>query len=76
MYLHLEKLQLGSIDVAFKGRQYALKNSARANFFSFFYFYFFLYFRVVFIVNSTAKCLKLYVQVVNSIHLMSAEVRN
>ena len=48
IYFHLKKLQLGPIDAAFQKLQYALKNSARANFF-------------LFIVDLTAKVLKLYV---------------
>ena len=35
IYFHLKKLQLGPIDAAFQKLQYALKNSARANFFLF-----------------------------------------
>ena len=45
IYFHLKKLQLGPIDAAFQELQYALKNSARANFFSFFLL-FLMYFRV------------------------------
>ena len=33
IYFHLKKLQLGPIDAAFQKLQYALKNSARTNFF-------------------------------------------
>ena len=65
IYIHLQKLQLGPIDAAFQKLQYALKNSARANFFSFFNV-----FSTVFIVDLTANFLKLYVQVVNSIHFI------
>ena len=36
IYFHLEKLRLGPIDAALQKLQYALKNSARANFFLFF----------------------------------------
>ena len=75
IYFHLKKLQLGPIDAAFQKLQYALKNSARANFFSF-SFFFFNVFSNNFIVDLTAKFLKLYVQVVNSIHFIWAEVRN
>ena len=75
IYFHLKKLQLGPIDAAFQKLQYALKNSARANFFSFF-LSFSNVFSTVFIVDLTAKFLKLYVQVVNSIHFIWAEVRN
>ena len=32
IYFHLKQLQLGPIDAAFQELQYALKNSARANF--------------------------------------------
>ena len=74
MFLFLKKLQLGPIDAAFQELQYAAQNSARAFFppsFSFFPVFF-----VVFSFNYTAKFLKLYVQVVNSIHSMSAELRN
>ena len=39
IYFHLKKLQLGPIDAAFQKLQYALKNSARANFFLFFFFF-------------------------------------
>jgi hypothetical protein len=39
IYFHSEKLQLGPIDTAFHKLQYALKNSARANFFLFFFFF-------------------------------------
>ena len=67
IYFHLKKLQLGPIDAAFRKLQYALKNSARANFF---FFSFFNVFSTVFIVDLTAKFLKLYVQVVNSIHFI------
>ena len=74
IYFHLKKLQLGPIDAAFQKLQYALKNSARANFFLFFFFS--NVFSSVFIVDLTAKFLKLYVQVVNSIHFIWAEVRN
>ena len=74
IYFHLKKLQLGPIDAAFQELQYAPKNSARANFF--FFSYFSNVFSTVFIVDLTAKFLKLYVQVVNSIHFISAEVRN
>jgi hypothetical protein len=45
IYIHLKKLQLGPIDAAFQKLQYALKNSARADFFSFF-FLFLMYFRL------------------------------
>ena len=45
IYFHLKKLQLGPIDAAFQELQYALKNSARANFFSFFLI-FLMYFRL------------------------------
>ena len=41
IYFHLKKLQLGPIDAAFQKLQYALKNSARANF-----FFFLMYFRL------------------------------
>ena len=44
IYFHLKKLQLGPIDAAFQKLQYALKNSARANFFLFFLL-FLMYFR-------------------------------
>ena len=40
IYFHLKKLQLGPIDAAFQELQYALKNSAHANFFLFFFFFF------------------------------------
>ena len=69
IYFHLKKLQLGPIDAAFQKLQYALKNSARANFFLFFLL-FSNVFSTVFIVDLTAKFLKLYVQVVNSIHFI------
>ena len=69
IYFHLKKLQLGPIDAAFQKLQYALKNSARANFFSFFSS-FSNVFSSVFIVDLTAKFLKLYVQVGNSIHFI------
>ena len=39
IYFHLEKLQLGPIDAALQKLEYALKNSARANFFLFFFFF-------------------------------------
>jgi hypothetical protein len=39
IYILLKKLQLGPIDAAFQKLQYALKNSARANFFLFFFFF-------------------------------------
>ena len=42
IYFHLEKLQLGPIDAALQKLQYALKNSARANFFFLMYFRLFL----------------------------------
>jgi hypothetical protein len=72
IYFHLKKLQLGPIDAAFQELQYALKNSARANFFpSFSSVFFDCFYR-----RSYSKILKLYVQVVNSIHFISAEVRN
>ena len=71
---HLKKLQQGPIDAAFQKLQYALKNSARTNFF--FFSSFSNVFSTVFIVDLTAKFSKLYVQVVNSIHFISAEVRN
>ena len=74
IYFHLEKLRLGPIDAALQKLQYALKNSARANFF--FFFPFSNVFSTVFIVDLTAKFLKLYVQVINSIHFIGAEVRN
>ena len=74
IYFHLKKLQQGPIDAAFQKLQYALKNSARTNFF--FFSSFSNVFSTVFIVDLTAKFLKLYVQVVNSIHFISAEVRN
>ena len=74
IYFHLKKLQLGPIDAAFQELQYALKNSARANFF--FFSSFSSVFLSVFIVDLTAKIFKLCVQVVNSIHFISAEVRN
>ena len=45
IYIHLKKLQLGPIDAAFQKLQYALKNSARANFFLSFSF-FLMYFRL------------------------------
>ena len=45
IFFLLKKLQLGPIDTAFQKLQYALKNSARANFFSFFLL-FLMYFRV------------------------------
>ena len=67
IYFHLKKLQLGPIDAAFQKLQYALKNRVRANFF-FFFSSFSMEFSTVFIVDLTAKKLKLYVQVVNSIH--------
>ena len=44
IYFHLEKLQLGPIDAALQKLQYALKNSARANFS--FFLLFLMYFRV------------------------------
>ena len=80
IYFHLKKLQQGPIDeeplidAAFQKLQYALKNSARTNFF--FFSSFSNVFSTVFIVDLTAKFLKLYVQVVNSKHFISAEVRN
>ena len=40
IYFHLKKLQQGPIDAAFQKLQYALKNSARANFFLFFFFFY------------------------------------
>ena len=58
IYFHLEKLQLGPIDAALQKLQYALKNSF-SNVFS-----------SVFIDDLTAKFLKLYVQVGNSIHFI------
>ena len=67
MLFRSKKLQLGPIDAAFQKLQYALKNSARANFF---FFSSFNVFSTVFIVDLTAKFLKLYVQVVNSIHFI------
>ena len=70
----LKKLQLGPIDAACQELQYALKNSARANVFPFFLI--FPYVSVVFIVDPTAKFLKLYVQAANSMHFISDEVRN
>jgi hypothetical protein len=72
IYILLKKLQLGPIDAAFQKLQYALKNSARANFFSFFSFsnVFSSMFSTVFIVDLAAKFLKLYVQVVHSIHFI------
>ena len=39
IYFHLKKLQLGPIDAAFQKLQYAIKNSARANFFLSFFFF-------------------------------------
>jgi hypothetical protein len=69
IYFHLKKLQLGPIDAAFQKLHIALKNSARANFFSFFSS-FSNVFSTVFIVDLTAKFLKLYVQVGNSIHFI------
>ena len=69
-----KKLHLGPIDAAFQKLQYALKDSARAIFF--FFSSFSNVFSAGFIVDLTAKKLKLYVQVVNSIHFISAEVRN
>jgi hypothetical protein len=47
IYFLLKKLQLGPIDAALQKLEYALKNSARANFFYYFflfliYFYLFL----------------------------------
>ena len=39
IYFHFEKLQLDPIDAALQKLQYALKNSARANFFLFFFFF-------------------------------------
>ena len=68
IYFHLKKLQQGPIDAAFQKLQYALKNSARTNFF--FFSSFSNVFSTVFIVDLTAKFLKLYVQVVNSIHFI------
>ena len=68
IYILLKKLQLGPIDAAFQKLQYALKNSARANFFL--SFSFFNVFSTVFIVDLTANFLKLYVRVVNSIHFI------
>ena len=59
-----KKLQLGPINAAFQKLQYALKNSARAK------KKFSNVFSSVFIVDLTAKFLKLYVQVVNSIHFI------
>jgi hypothetical protein len=73
LFLFLKKLQLGPIDAACQGLQYALQNSARA---ILFLFVFFPHIFLVFIVDPTAKKLKLYVKVVNSIHYISAEVRN
>jgi hypothetical protein len=73
IYFHLKKLELGPIDADFQKLQYALKNSARANFF--FFSSFSNVFLTVFIVDLTAKHLKLYVQVANSMHFISAEVR-
>jgi hypothetical protein len=71
--IHMKKLQLGPIDAAFQKLQYALKNSARANFFL---SCFSDVFSTVFIVDLTPKFLKLYLQVVNSIYFIWAEVRN
>ena len=44
IFFLLKKLQLGPIDVAFQKLQYALKNSARANFS--FFLLFLMYFRL------------------------------
>jgi hypothetical protein len=61
IYIHLKKLRLGPIDAAFQKLQYALKISARANFF--FLSSFSGVFSTVFIVDLTAIFfVKLYVQ--------------
>ena len=39
IYFHMKNLQLDPIDAAFQKLQYALKNSAHANFFLFFLFF-------------------------------------
>ena len=39
IYFHSMELKLGPIDAAFQELQYALKNSARADFFLFFFFF-------------------------------------
>jgi hypothetical protein len=72
IYFHLKKLQIGPIDAAFQKLQNALKDVL----FFFFLSSFSNVFSTVCIVDLTAKFLKLYVQVVNSIHFISAEVRN
>ena len=56
MFLFLQKLQLGPIDAACQGLQYALQNSARA-IFSFFYFSVYCFWFYLF--DSTAKFFKI-----------------
>ena len=56
IWFHLQKLQLGPIDVAFQDLQYALKNSSRDIFVPFFPSFYHVFF-IVFIVDPTDKFL-------------------